>query len=281
MTASPVRPREEGSGGEPRLSGRWALVTGAGSGLGRSIAHRFTREGAAGVAIVDRVSERVDRVCQEVSALGGRALALTADVGQPAECERIVAETVDAFGGLNLVVSNAAISSSGELTLDMTLDSWNRMLAINLTAGFLIARTAARHMSETGGGAILFTSSVGGTWGQPGGAHYSVTKAGIANLTKTMALEYGRYGIRVNCVSPGGMDTNMIAEYQGEEAAERQRQGSTAAALGRIAAPEEVAAVFAFLASSDASFITGTNVFVDGGVTAGLPTHVVVTPVPR
>lgn len=262
------------------LDGRRALVTGAGSGLGRAIVHRFAHEGAAHIAVADVVADRVTSVCTEIAGIGAAALPLVADVGVAAECDRLVAAAIAGLGGLDVVVSNAAISSSGEPTMDMTLESWNRMLAVNLTAGFLIGRAAARHMADSGGGVILFTSSVGGTWGQPGGAHYSVTKAGIANLTKTMALEYGRYGIRVNCVSPGGMDTNMIAEYQGAEAAARQRAGSTSAALGRIAAPREVAAVFAFLASADSSFVTGTNVFVDGGVTAGLPTHVVPTAVP-
>lgn len=265
---------------EQRLQGRRALVTGAGSGLGRAIALRFAQEGAAGVAVADRVPERVEVVCGEVAALGAQALPVVADVGDPEACERMVRDSVRELGGLDVLVSNAAISSSGEPTLELTLQSWNRMLAVNLTAGFLLGREAARHMAGHGGGVILFTSSVGGTWGQPGGAHYSVTKAAIANLTKTMALEYGPLGIRVNCVSPGGMDTNMIAEYQGEAAAERQRQGSTSSALGRIAAAREVAAGFAFLASDDASFITGTNLFVDGGVTAGLPSHVVPVPAP-
>jgi len=265
---------------EHRLAGRRALVTGAGSGLGRAICLQLAREGAAGISVADVVPDRVRSVCAEVTALGAHALPLVGDVGDPDNCDRMLADTIGDLGGLDLLVSNAAISSRGESTLDMTLESWNHMLAVNLTAGFLLGRGAARHMAGNGGGVILFTSSVGGTWGQPGGAHYSVTKAAIANLTKTMALEYGHHGIRVNCVSPGGMDTNMIAEYQGEEAAERQRQGSTSSALGRIAAAREVAAAFAFLASDDASFITGTNLFVDGGVTAGLPTNVVPRAVP-
>ena len=149
------------------------------------------------------------------------------------------------------------------------------MIAVNLTATFLIARGSARHMIANGGGSIVMTASVGGTWGQPHGAHYSVSKAGVINLTKTLALEWGRDAVRVNCVSPGGMDTNMILEYQGEAAAARQRQGSVQSVLGRIAQADEVAAAFAFLASSEGSYVTGANLIVDGGVTAGVP------PLPR
>lgn len=258
-----------------RFDGRNVFVTGAGSGLGRAIALRFAQEGAAGVAVVDRVAERVDSVASEVEALGARARRIVADLADPAACDGAVDEAVDKLGPLRVVVSNAGISSSGEPSTEMTLASWNRMLAVNLTAYFLIARRTAPQMIEAGGGAILFTASVGGIWGQPGGAHYSVTKAAVINLAKTLALEWGREGIRVNSVSPGGMDTNMITEYQGEEAAARQRAGSVQSVLGRVAQPEEVAAAFAFLASDDGSYVTGTNLIVDGGVTAGVP------PVPK
>jgi len=254
-----------------RHEGARVFVTGAGSGLGRAIAHRFTREGAAAVTVLDREPDRVETVTAELRELGVLAVPIVADLGESAECERALAESINAMGGLDISISNAAISSSGEMTVDMTLDSWSRMIAVNLTAYFLLGRLSARHMREHGGGSILFTASVGGTWGQPGGAHYSVTKAAVINLAKTMALEYGAMRIRVNAVSPGGMDTNMIPQYQGEEVAARMRAGSKSAALGRIAAPEEVAAAFSWLASSESSFVTGVNLLVDGGVSAGVP----------
>jgi NAD(P)-dependent dehydrogenase (short-subunit alcohol dehydrogenase family) len=258
-----------------RLDGATALVTGAGSGLGRTIALRFAREGAAGVAVVDRVADRVDAVVEEVRQTGATAVAIVADLEDPAACDACVARTISELGTLDIAVANAAISSPGEPSIDMELASWNRMIAVNLTATFLIARAAARHMIPRRTGSIIFTASVGGMWGQPGGAHYSVTKAAVINLAKTLALEWGRDGIRVNSVSPGGMDTNMIAEYQGEEAAARQRAGSVQSVLGRIAHADEVAAAFAFLASGEGSYVTGVNLVVDGGVTAGVP------PLPR
>lgn len=254
-----------------RFEGVNVLVTGGGSGLGRAIAHRFAADGAAGIAIVDRVEDRLDVVRQELAGYGIPVIPLVADLEDPHGCEAVVERTVAELGSIQVAISNAGISSSGEPSMDMTIESWNRMLAVNLTAYFLIARCSARHMVRSGGGSILFTSSVGGTWGQPGGAHYSATKAAVANLAKTLALEWGAQGIRVNAVSPGGMDTNMIAEYQGEEAAQRQRTGPVQAVLGRIARAEEVAAAFAYLASEDASYITGVNLMVDGGVTAGIP----------
>lgn len=254
-----------------RFRGDRILVTGAGSGLGRAIAHRFAAEGAGAIALVDRVPERVEAVAREVEELGSKAVPLVADLVDPAECLRVVDTAAREMGGLRVAISNAGISSAGEASLDLRLESWERMIAVNLTASFLIARHSARHMIEGGGGVILFTASVGGTWGQPGGAHYSVTKAALINLAKTLALEWGHLGIRVNAVSPGGMDTNMIAEYQGEEAAARQRTGPVQAVVGRIAQPWEVAAAYAFLASADGVYITGTNLLVDGGVSAGVP----------
>lgn len=254
-----------------RHDGARVFVTGAGSGLGRAIAHRFAHEGAAAVTVLDREPERVRSVTAELTELGVLAVPIVADLGESAECERSITEAISTMDGLDVAISNAAISSSGEMTVDMTLDSWDRMIAVNLTACFLLGRLSARHMRENGGGSILFTASVGGTWGQPGGAHYSVSKAAVINLTKTMALEYGSMGIRVNSVSPGGMDTNMILQYQGEEVAARMRAGSKSAALGRIAAPEEVAAAFSWLASAESSFVTGVNLLVDGGVSAGVP----------
>lgn len=255
----------------PRFKGAAVLVTGAGSGLGRAIAHRFASEGAAAVAIIDRDPGRVESVAREVAELGASPVPLIADLADPAANVTVVDEAAAAMGGISVAIANAALSSGGEPSLDLELESWNRMLAVNLTGYFLIARHAARHMVRSGGGVILFTASVGGTWGQPGGAHYSVTKAGVINLAKTLALEWGHLGIRVNAVSPGGMDTNMVAEYQGEAAAERQRTGPVQAVTGRIAQAWEVAAAFAFLASADGAYITGTNLFVDGGVSAGIP----------
>lgn len=253
-----------------RHAGKTVLVTGGGSGIGRATALRFAEEGAERVVIVDHFPDRLDRVASEIAERGAIAGTILAELSDPGECARVVQETVRQSGGpLDVVVSNAA-AWTREPFLELKDESWLRVVAVNLTASFVIGQRAARAMVERGrGGVILYTASISALGGSPEFAHYNATKAGIANLVKTMALELVSHGIRVNCVSPGPSDTQQSVDIVGEELMDKwRREGFPIVPMGRLGRPEEMAAAFSFLASDDAAYITGVNLVVDGGLTA-------------
>jgi NAD(P)-dependent dehydrogenase (short-subunit alcohol dehydrogenase family) len=249
-----------------RHAGKRILITGAGSGFGRATAHRFAQEGAATLFLVDHYQDRLDRVTGEIRDLGAAAVPLCAELARTEECQRVVAAAA-AQDALDVVISNAAAWTQ-EPFLEMRLESWHQVIAVNLTASFVIGQAAARAMVQTGGGVILFTSSIVSLGGAPDFVHYNVTKAGIANLVQTMAIELARHRIRVNCVSPGPGDTQQSVDIVGEEMMRKLRQSFPVVPLGRLAAPEDIAAAFSYLASDEASYITGHNLVVDGGLTA-------------
>lgn len=251
-----------------RLSGKNAIITGGGSGFGRATALRFVQEGAAHIFLVDRKPERLETVAGEIVAIGGRATSILADVGIAEDCARIIDTAVQADGKLDILVSNAAAWTE-EAFLDMKKESWDRVLAVNLTASFLLGQGAARVMKEHGGGVILYTSSISSLGASEFFTHYGVTKAGMVNLMQNMAIELADYNIRVNCVSPGPADTQQSTDIVGEETMEKFRKHFPVVPLGkRLARADEIAAAYAFLASDDASYITGHNLVVDGGLTA-------------
>jgi 3-oxoacyl-[acyl-carrier protein] reductase len=251
-----------------RLQGRNAIITGGGSGFGRATAHRFTEEGVEHVFLVDRKPERLEKVAKEVAELGGRATGIEADIGTVEGCRRVIETAVKADKRINILVSNAAAWTE-ESFLDMKFESWERVLAVNLTASFLLGQGAARVMKDHGGGVILYTASISSLGASKDFTHYCVTKAGIVNLVQNMAIELAPYNIRVNCISPGPSDTQQSTDIVGEATMEQFRQDFPVVPLGRrLGRPEEMAATFAFLASDDASYITGHNLVVDGGLTA-------------
>jgi NAD(P)-dependent dehydrogenase (short-subunit alcohol dehydrogenase family) len=250
-----------------RFEGAHVLVTGGGSGIGRATAHRFGSEGAAKVAIVDHFADRLDTVVDELEQLGTKPVPIVAELAEPSECERVVTSALGAMGKLDVCVSNAGAWAE-ESFLGMELESWNRVLAVNLTASFLIGQLSARAMAESGGGVILYTASISSLGGSAGFSAYNITKAGIANLVATMAMELAEYGIRVNCVSPGWVDTQQSVDISGEEVVAGLRASFPYAPIKRMADPVDIAATFAFLASKDAAYITGVNLVVDGGMTA-------------
>lgn len=251
-----------------RLKGKTALITGGGSGFGRAIALRFAGEGAEHLLLVDLKQDRLDTVVAELEAMGTRATGLRADVAVSTDCQRVVHAAVEAEGRLDILISNAAAWTE-EAFLDLKEESWNRVLAVNLTASFLLGQAAGRVMKEGGGGVIAYTASISARGASQLFAHYGVTKAGIVNLVQNMAIELAPYGIRVNCVSPGPANTQQSRDIVGEDLMkEFQRSFPLVPLNQRLIEPEEIAAAFAFLASDDASMITGQNIVVDGGLTA-------------
>lgn len=252
-----------------RFKGKNALITGGGSGVGRATAHRFVQEGAEHVFLVDLREERLAKVAGEVVALGGKATTIQADVGLSADCRRIIETAVNEDGHLDILVSNAAAWTE-ESFLEMKEESWDRVLNVILKASFLLGQETARAMVERGTrGVILYTSSISCLGASKLFSHYAVGKAGMANLVKNMAIELAPYGIRVNCVSPGPLNTQQSVDIVGEERMVEFRKRFPLVPLGgRLGEPEEVAATFAFLASDDASYITGANLVIDGGLTA-------------
>jgi NAD(P)-dependent dehydrogenase (short-subunit alcohol dehydrogenase family) len=253
----------------PRLAGRSAVITGGGSGFGRATARRFAEEGATRIVLADIRREKAEAVRAEVEALGARALAIQSDVGKVEECERLVAETL-AFvdGKIDVVVSNAAPFHGGAPFLEFPDEAWFNDLAVNLTASYILGQRFARAMVKTGGGSILYTTSINARGAGAGFPSYCATKAGIVGLIQVMAVELARNNIRVNGVGPGPADTPRSVQLVGEETMEKFRERFPVVPMGRLASAEDVANAFLFLASDEASYVTGQNLMVCGGVTA-------------
>ena len=242
------------------LEGKRVLITGGASGIGAAAAARFLEEGSA-VCVLDRDVEGRRRIQAELPDLAGT---VDADVSNLKHVEAGIDDAVRLMGGLDVVINNAGISIRHNF-LAITPQEWSNVIAVNLTGVFYVAQTAARHMVRHGGGVILQTASTNGLVGQPFYADYNATKAGVIELTKSMALELAPK-IRVCAVAPGYVLTPMQrAEYTEEMLEEVNRK----VPLGRHAKPEEIAALFAFLASEDAAYITGQVFTIDGAETAG------------
>ncbi len=246
-----------------RLRDRIALVTGAASGIGAATARRFAREGAA-VAINDAKPEGLEAVAGEIRAAGAKALGLPGDVTKKADCERLVQDVIHTFGRLDILINNAGINRDA-MAAKMTEEQWDAVLPVNLKGTFLCAQAALPGMRERAWGRVVNTSSIG-SLGNIGQANYAASKAGVIGLTKTLALEYAKYGVTVNAIAPGPVMTAMLA---GVPDAIRERIIAQVP-VGRIASPDEIAGVHVFLASDEASFITGQVIFADGGMSVGI-----------
>jgi NAD(P)-dependent dehydrogenase (short-subunit alcohol dehydrogenase family) len=251
-----------------RLEGKVIIVTGAGSGIGRAIARRVAEEGAVAVC-ADIDAGAVERVAQEIGADGGSAQAVVCDVSDEVQVESLLQVAEDA-GGPHALVSNAGVQNE-QTILDTSPEDWDRIMAINLRSAYLCARAAIPRMRRLGGGSIVNMASAVGFWVEPSLAAYSVSKGALITLSKTIAIDFGRDGIRCNCICPGYIDTGMPERYfdlQEDPAAARAAAGRMHA-LGRLGTAEEVAAMAAFLVSDESSFCTGQPFIVDGGLTAG------------
>ncbi len=253
-----------------RLQDKVALVTGAGSGIGRQTALRFAQEGAE-VMAVDLVEDTAAETAAMIAEAGGRAASGRVDVTRAAEIEAGVRRTLDELGGLDVVVNNAGITIVGAAH-DLDEDAWDRELAINLKSVYLVSKAVWPHLKARGGGAIVSTASIAGLWAIPDDAAYCASKAGVVMLTKCMALDGAKDGIRVNCVCPGFIQTPMIDGYFADQAdPEASRRFAVGLhPLGRLGDPLDIADGFVYLASDEARWVTGTALVVDGGLTSGI-----------
>jgi NAD(P)-dependent dehydrogenase (short-subunit alcohol dehydrogenase family) len=253
-----------------KLEGRVVVITGAASGIGRASAKEFAREGAQ-VVVADIRLAGAQETVKQIETAGGVAIAVETDVAVAESVEGLVEQTLRSFARADVLFNNAAIQVNKTVE-DTTVEEWNREIAINLGGVFLCSKFFLPHLRNTKG-SIINMASVNGFFVEPMCAGYCATKGAIIALTKAMAIDHGREGIRVNCICPGYIDAGLAWEYFEAQPnpAEARAAAGKLHALGRIGRPEEVGRLAVFLASEDASFMTGSAVAVSGGFGIGLP----------
>ncbi len=251
-----------------RLESKVALVTGAGDGIGRGIAVRFAAEGAK-IGVLDINEAKCHETVRMIGDKGGQAVSLVCDVRDPEQVHRAVDTLARTFGPISVVVNNAAVMPSGKLH-ETSPEEFDRVVAVNLRGAYLINREVIPMMLEQHNGSIIHMSSITGTLGLPGLAAYSATKGALAALTRAMSTDYALDGIRVNCVSPGTIDSPMLHHFLGaqnpDSRARLRKAFDEMHPVGRVGKIDEVASVFVFLASDESSFVSGANYSVDGGL---------------
>jgi NAD(P)-dependent dehydrogenase (short-subunit alcohol dehydrogenase family) len=257
-----------------RLENKVALITGAGTGIGRATALLFAQEGAKVIA-QDVNADAAQETMQLIKKAAGEAVSIGGDVASSADAEAMVKKTVDTYGRLDVLFNNAGIWRGGTL-LDISEDDWDRTMDVNVKGIYLVSKYAVQQMMRQEGGSIINAAAVGALRGSPMSAAYNASKGAVLLLTKCMALDFGRYGIRVNCICPGVIDTQMadqLLTYRSlgdddrkQALLETYEERHT---VGRFGQPGEVATVVLFLASDESSFVSGAAWPVDGGLSAG------------
>ena len=251
-----------------RLSGKVALITGGGTGIGRAIAFAFAHEGAS-VAVAGRRVEKLREVTAGIAKAGGQAIALECDVTRAQDAERAVAATAAKFGKLNVLVNNAGTLSVSTVA-NIAEEDWDRVMTVNVKGPFLMSRAVLKEFRKAGGGAIVNIGSVLGLVAMQNRAAYCASKGGVTMLTKAMALDHADEKVRVNCICPSIVETDLVQglfnDTEQGQALRKAREGTIP--LGRFGKPVDVAKLAVFLASDESSWITGTAIPLDGGLTA-------------
>ncbi|MEX2231985.1 MAG: SDR family oxidoreductase [Cyclobacteriaceae bacterium] len=253
-----------------KLKDRCVVITGSGSGIGKACAIEFAKEGAS-VVVADINLRAAEQTVKEIQSFNGTAFACQADVSKPDSVAALVSKTIKEYSWIDTLVNNAAVQINKTIA-DTTLEEWNLQMAVNVGGVFLCSKLFLPHLKITKG-SIINMSSVNGFYVEPSCAGYCATKSAIIGLTKAMAIDHGHEGIRVNCICPGYIDAGLAEGYfqsQPDPAQSRLDAGKLHA-LWRVGKPEEVAKVAVFLASEDASFVTGSAYVVDGGFGSGMP----------
>ncbi|HBO89949.1 MAG TPA: short-chain dehydrogenase [Acidobacteria bacterium] len=255
--------------GKETLAGKVALITGAGSGIGRASALLFAREGAS-VVVADINGDAGRQTVNLITAENNRAIFLRTDVTSDVDCQETVKQTVAEYGQLDVLFNNAGVICRTSVTETSEKD-WDRVMAINVKGVFLLSKHAIPVMARSGGGVIINTSS---GWGMTGGARaapYCASKGAVVLLTKAMAIDHGEQNIRINCICPGDTETNLLSNEAAQvgQTMDEFLEGASKRPLGRIGMPEDIAKAALYLASEASSFVTGTTLVVDGGGLAG------------